>query len=216
MGFIRYLRLRMVCFQNTAAGGGPLIAPSPDGRYVAITGGWQQSHLWVYDMGRKTWTDLGEAEIHPDRDWDYIKPSWSPWFADSSRLAYFTHDNSVLSISTPDGKQRTDIQINGSAGLAAPSPDGRLLAYVTFEPRPRKERPDLQFWGGTRVWVASLIDKRDPRALTQKSVDETYDLRWANDHMLVFDRVADVVSYQQSRIWKAEVKDSLARRTIGQ
>jgi Tol biopolymer transport system component len=185
---------------------GPLIAPSPDGRYVAITGDWQQSHLWVYDMDRETWADLGEAKIHPDRDWDYIKPSWSPWFPDSTRLAYFTHENSVLSISTPDGQRRTDIQINGIAGLAAPSPDGHLLAYVTFDPRPRKQRPDLQFWGGTRVWVASLIGKPEPRAVTQKSIDETYDLRWANDHTLVFDRVADVVFYKQSRIWKAEVK----------
>jgi hypothetical protein len=89
--------------------------------------------------------DLGEADIHPDRDWDYTKPSWNPWFADSSRLAYFTHNNSVLSVSTPDAQQRTDIQIDGTGGLAAPSPDGHFIAYVRFEPRPRKERPDLQF-----------------------------------------------------------------------
>src|ERR1039457_1398143 len=87
---------------------GALIAPSPDGRYVGIVGGWSQSHLWVYDINLKKWAAVGEADIHPDRDWDYIKPSWNPWFADSSRLAYFTHDYSILSISTPDGKQRTD------------------------------------------------------------------------------------------------------------
>jgi hypothetical protein len=111
---------------------GALIAASPDGRYVAIVGGWSQSHLWVYDIELKKWAYLGDADIHPDRDWDYIKPSWNPWFGNSSRLAYFTHDNSVLSISTPDGKQRTDIQIDGPAGLATASPDGRFLAYVTF------------------------------------------------------------------------------------
>jgi hypothetical protein len=185
---------------------GALIAPSPDGRYVGIAGGWSQSHLWVYDIDLKKWGDLGEVDIHPDRDWDYIKPSWKPWFANSSRMAYFTHDSSVLTISTPDGKQRTDIQIGRPAGLAAPSPDGQSVAYVTFEPRPAKGRPDLQFWGGTRVWVASLIDKREPRAATQKSLDETYDLRWLDDHTLVFDRVADVLFYKQSRIWKAEVQ----------
>jgi hypothetical protein len=184
---------------------GALIAPSPDGRYVAITGGWQQSRLWVYDMDRKTWADLGEAEIQPDRDWDYIKPSWSPWFADSSRLAYFTHDHSVLSISTPDGKQRTGIQVGGTAGLAAPSPDSQLIAYVTFEPRPQKMRPDLQFWGGTRIWVVPVGGKPEPRPVTRKSLDETYDLRWLDDRTLVFDRVADVPFYQQARIWKAEV-----------
>ena len=52
--------------------------------------------------------------------------------------------------------------------------------------------------------------------MTQKSIDGTYDLRWANDHALVFDRVAEVIFYKKSRIWKAEVKDSLAKRTIGQ
>jgi hypothetical protein len=84
----------------------------------------------VYDIDLKKWTDLGEADIHPDRDWDYIKASWNPWFADGSRLAYFTHDHSILSISAPDGKQRKDIQINGTAGIASPSPDGQFIAYV--------------------------------------------------------------------------------------
>jgi hypothetical protein len=45
----------------------------------------------------------------------------------------------------------------------------------------------------------------EPRPVTQKSVDETYDLRWLDDHTLLFDRVADVVFYKQSRIWKADV-----------
>jgi hypothetical protein len=75
----------------------------------------------VYDIELKTWADLGEADIHPDRDWDYIKPSWNPWFADSSRLTYFTNDHSILSISTPDGNQRKNIQINVTAGIASPS-----------------------------------------------------------------------------------------------
>jgi Tol biopolymer transport system component len=184
---------------------GAMIAPSPDGKYLAIAGGWSQSHLWVYDIEQSNWADLGEASIHPDRDWDYIKPSWNPWFANSSRLAYFTRDNSVLSISAPNGKQRTDFQIDGRAGLAEPSPDGRSLAYVTFEPGPRKERSDLQFWGGTRIWVISLIRKAEPRPVTLKSPDEIYDLRWLGDHTLVFDRVADVPFYKQSRLWKVDV-----------
>jgi Tol biopolymer transport system component len=184
---------------------GDLIAPSPDGKYVAITGGWPQSHLWVYDIDRNHWADLGEASIHPDRDWDYIKPSWNPWFANSSRLVYFTQHSSVLSISDPDGKQRTDVQIDGKAGLAASSPDSQSLAYVTFEPRPRKERSDLQFWGETRVWVISLTGKGEPRPVTTTSRDETYDLRWLDGHTLVFDRVADVPFYRQSRLWKVDV-----------
>jgi hypothetical protein len=49
---------------------GALTAPSPDGRYVGIAGGRSQSHLWVYDIDLKEWADLGEADIHPNRDWD--------------------------------------------------------------------------------------------------------------------------------------------------
>jgi WD40 repeat protein len=184
---------------------GALIAPSPDGKYIAITGGWLQSHLWVYDIDRSNWADLGEASIHPDPNWEYIKPSWNPWFANSLRLAYFTRDNSVLSINAPDGKQRMDIQIEGRAGLATPSPDGQSLAYVTFEPRPRKERQDLQFWGGTRIWVIPLTVQPEPLPVTSKSPDETYDLRWLGDHALVFDRIADVPFYKQSRIWKVDL-----------
>jgi WD40-like Beta Propeller Repeat len=183
---------------------GSLVAPSPNGKYVAITGSWPQAHLWVYDRERKVWTDLGIAEIHPDPDWDYIKPSWNPWFADSSRLAYFTNKYSVLSLNAPDGKHSTDIKIGGPAGLATPSPDGRSIAYVTFEPCHRKGRPDLQFWGGTRVWVVALSGKSEPRPVTAKNLDETYDLRWLNNRTLVFDRIADVPFYRQSRIWKAE------------
>jgi hypothetical protein len=76
---------------------------------------------------------------------------------------------------------------------------------VTFEPRPRKMRPDLQFWGGTRIWVVPVGEHPKPRPVTEKSSEETYDVRWVNDHVLVFDRVADVLFYKQARIWKAEV-----------
>ena len=76
---------------------------------------------------------------------------------------------------------------------------------MSFEPRPQKERADLKFWGGTTVWVVSLIGKPEPRPVTPKSLDETYDLWWLADHTLVFDRVANVVFYKQSRIWKADV-----------
>jgi hypothetical protein len=186
---------------------GELVVPSPDGRYLAIaTTGWPYNTIWIYDTKLNHWAYLQDAEIHPDQNWDYIKPSWDPWFRDSSRLAYFTQNGSVLSISTPDGKERTLIKIDGLAGLAVPSPDGRQVAYVTFEPRPMKLRPDLQFWGGTRVWVVSLGDNPKPRTVTLKSLDETYDLRWLNDHALVFDRVADVPLYQQTRLWKADVE----------
>jgi hypothetical protein len=187
---------------------GELISPSPNGRYLAVTSSWSQSDLWVYDVELKKWTKLGDIQIHPDREWDYIKPSWSPWSADSSRLAYFSHNHSVLSISTPDGKQRSDIATDGIGGLAAPSPHGDFIAYVTFEPRPMRGRPDLQFWGGTTIWITSSSGRTKPFAITQKSLDEVYDLRWLDEQSLVFDRVADVPFYKQARIWKVVITAS--------
>jgi len=53
--------------------------------------------------------------------------------------------------------------------------------------------------------VVSLNGKPEPRPVTQKNLDETYDLRWLDDYTLVLDRVADVLFSKQSRIWKAEV-----------
>ncbi len=75
---------------------GELIATSPDGRYISVAGASTGSHIRIYDVELKKWTDLGEVEIHPNSDWDYIKPSWNPWFDDSSRLAFFTHSQSTF------------------------------------------------------------------------------------------------------------------------
>jgi len=126
----------------------------------------------------------------------------------SSRLAYFSHNHSVLSISTPDGKNRTDIAIGGIGGLAAPSPLGNFIAYVTFDPRPMRVRPDLKFWGGTTIWIVGSSGTPEPFAITKKNLDEIYDLRWLDEHSLVFDRVADVPFYKQSRIWKVSITAS--------
>jgi hypothetical protein len=63
----------------------------------------------------------------------------------------------------------------------------------------------MQFWGGTRIWLASTNGKPEPDPVTQKSLDETYDLPWLDDYTVVFDRVADGVFYEQARIWRARV-----------
>jgi hypothetical protein len=108
-------------------------------------------------------------------------------------------------ITTPDGRQKTEIMVNGHAGLPAASPDGQSIAYVTFEPRPMKVRPDLQFWVGTTILVIPISAGSKPRTITLKHPDEVYDLKWLNNGALVFDRVADEVLYQHARIWRAAV-----------
>jgi Tol biopolymer transport system component len=179
------------------------VVPSPRGRYLAVFGEVPTTNLRVYDMRSHTWTDLGEVTISPDEDWFYLQPNWNPWFADGSRLVFLK--NSKIVISSPDGTQQTEHNITGVAGLPVPSPDGESVAYVTYVPRPMKTRPDLQFWGGTTIWVVAASVGSTPRAVTEKSEDETYDLKWLNNSTVVFDRIADEAFYKNARIWKATV-----------
>lgn len=179
------------------------VVPSPNGRYLAVFRDASETDLRIYDLRSKLWTDLGAARIHPDDSWTYIQPNWNPWFADGSRLVFLR--DSTLVIASPDGTDKQEIKITGPAGLPAPSPDGQSIAYVTFEPRPKKIRPDLQFWGGTTIWMVSATPGSTPRPATEKNQDEVYDLKWLNDDTLVFDRIADVDWFKHARIWKAAV-----------
>jgi WD40-like Beta Propeller Repeat len=179
------------------------VVPSPDGRYLAVFGEFPQGVLRVYDLRLKSWTDLGRISIHPDKDWSYIQPDWNPWFADGSRLVFLR--DSTLVIARPDGKAKTEINIDGTAGLPVPSQDGQSIAYVTFEPHPSRLRPDLQFWGGTTIFVVSTSTGARARPITEKNQDEVYDLKWLGNDTLLFDRVADEVFYRHARIWKVAV-----------
>ena len=177
--------------------------PSPDGQYLAVFDDGSETNLRVYDLRHKSWKEFGRISIHPDSNWSYIQPDWSPWFADGSRLVFLR--DSTFVIVTPDGRDKTEIKIEGQAGLPTPSPDGKSIAYATFEPRPMKVRPDLQFWGGTTIMVVSTSTGSKPRPVTLKNSDEVYDLKWLNNGAIVFDRVADEQFYGHARIWKATV-----------
>jgi hypothetical protein len=179
---------------------GEFLVPSPDGKYLAVFDGSIGSHIWIYDNDREEWSDLGVLTVHPDEYWDHIKPTWNPWFPDSSRLAFISESN--LIVSTPDGSERISIPVGAHAGLAAPSPNGKSIAYVTFDPRPEESRPDLQFWGGTIIWIVSATPDAKPHAVTRKNSSETYDLKWWGDGVLLFDRVEDVPFLKNARIWK--------------
>jgi hypothetical protein len=168
---------------------GDVVVPSPDDRYLAVFGGNWRTDLWVYDMQLLRWSHLGPLTVHLDDDWDYIKATWNPWFADSSHLAYVS--GSPLVLSEPDGNAKRTIPIDGQAGRATPSPDGKSVAYLTFGPRPRSTRPDLQFWGGSIVWILPLTPEGKPTAVTEKNPATTYDLRWIGNNALIFDRFDD-------------------------
>lgn len=80
------------------------VIPSPDGRYLAVLGETPQTDLRVYDLRLASWTDFGQISIHPDKDWGYIQPNWSPWFVDGTRLVFLR--NSTLIVASPDGKKK--------------------------------------------------------------------------------------------------------------
>lgn len=184
---------------------GEFLAPSPDGRYLAIFDSNTPKDLWVYDTKLMKWFDLGPLTIEgDDYEWSYLQPNWSPWFADSSHLAFFSHSNLV--VSTPDGSEKISILTDARAGLGTPAPDGNLVAYVTFEPTPMKIRPNLQFWGGTTIWVVSTNPGSSPHPVTEKNPARTYDMKWLGLNTLIFDRVDDVSFYRHSRVWRVSVK----------
>jgi hypothetical protein len=178
-----------------------LIVPSPDGRYLAIAGtpSGNGFHLLVLEIQQGTSADLGEVTIHPDENWDYIKPSWNPWFRDGSRLTYIS--GNALYVATPDGIRKQKLLEVANGGLAVPSPDGKRIAYVTFTARPMKQRPDLKFWGGASVWVISSSGG-NPMRVTQPTEDTTYGLRWLGESALIFDRISDKPFYSHARVWK--------------
>jgi hypothetical protein len=177
------------------------IVPSPNERYLALIG---RDHLRIYDLLNRRWADLGKIVIHPDSDWDYIKPTWDPWFADSSKLVFATSDGIVTS--NPDGTSKDILTKPLSPyGLPVPSPDGKLVAFVTFASRPMQGRPDLKFWGGTTIWVAPTVPHSIAHAITTKDQDTTIDLRWIDNRNIVFDRIADEEFYEKARLWKVTI-----------
>jgi hypothetical protein len=168
---------------------GEWLAPSPDERYIAVGPGRLGRSLSVYDLRTKRWFDLGTAIMNPDRDWDWWEPSWNPWFAGSSQLAFFTTEG--LIVSSADGKaKRIVLRTQEPAGLAVPSPDGRSIAYATFASRPRNSgMGNSPIWNCTGIWVVGLDEPSHPRRLAGQSPASTYDLRWLDNQNLVFDRV---------------------------
>jgi Tol biopolymer transport system component len=176
--------------------------PSPDGRYLAM-GEVDAGHsLWMYDTVEKKLANLGKVTIHVDPGWDYNKPGWNPWFADGKHLAFFS--GASLYVASPDGKNRRELLKEDHGGLAIPSPDGRLIAYATFSPRPVKGRKDLEFWGGSSLWIVPTGGGA-PTQVTNPSEEETYDLRWLTQESLIFDRIGEGMFNGHARIWTVPI-----------
>ena len=165
---------------------GDLLAPSPDERYVAVGPDRPKRLLSVYNVQEKSWVDLGGIVVSPDLGWRDMGPSWDPWFADSSRLAFFTEEG--LIVSSPDGRQKhVVVRTSEPAGLAVPSPDGRLIAYATFASRSQTNSlGNSPIWNCTGIWVVGTEAPAEPVRLTGPAPESTFDLRWLDNEHLIF------------------------------
>jgi hypothetical protein len=178
-----------------------LVVPSPNEQYLAVAS--NGGRLAIYNVRTKKSVDLGVVQIHPSADWDYMKPTWDPWFSDSSALIFSTGKS--LYISSPDGSRVEEIGSKVSGYLPVPSPDGKSVAYATFVGRPMGVRPDLTFWGDAAIWVIKRGQNESVR-LTLSTRDTTLDLRWLDAATLIFDRLSDqAFPDKHTRIWTAKV-----------
>ena len=91
-----------------------------------------------------------------------------------------------------------------STHLGKPTPDGTLVAYATFSPRPLKIRKELNFWGASTLWIVPS-EGGAPTQITSASDDETYDLRWLTQDSLIFDRISEGLFNEHARIWIVSV-----------
>ncbi len=184
-----------------------LVVPSPNEQYIAIAS--NDGELVVYNVGTKKSVSVGHAILSPDKNWDYMKPSWNPWFSDSSALCFST--GSSLYVASPDGSRVEEVGRNVQGYLPVPSPDGRSIAYVSFVARPMSIRPDLTFWGDAAIWIIHREEKESLR-VTLPTQDTTLDLRWLDATTLIFDRMSDqAFPDRHIRIWTVKVPDKPRR-----
>jgi WD40-like Beta Propeller Repeat len=175
------------------------VVPSPDGRYLAVFDEEWDKDLWVYDTQSSAWSDLGPVTIYPDYEWRYMKGSWNPWFADSSRLVYLS--GSDLVVSNPYGNVEWRFPIQDHAGVPTPSPDGKSVAYLTLPPRPQGSLSPSPVREGAAIWILPLAQGASSFAVTRKTPERILDLKWLGNKALVFDRIDNEMFPLHARIW---------------
>lgn len=176
--------------------------PSPDGKRVASLT--QGTKLLRVTDPHGSLTEIGEVFDCPVLDWEWMGSTWSPWSPDGSSVAFVSSQNDIV-LASPDGRVRKTVtRPTRPAALPTVSPDGRHVAFVTYDPTPLRGRPDLEFYGGAVVWVAPNRAGGKAVAVTKSRPETCFHLRWLGDSALVFDRLKPT-PYDSPRIFKVEI-----------
>jgi len=115
------------------------VSLSPDGQRIALQIDQATVEIWVYDLGRMTFTRL----VH---GWDHGSPVWSP---DGTRVMFESNRSTfALFWQLADGsgpEERLTADLPAYANVDSWSPDGRFLVFTQYNQGDR----DLWIWSAT-------------------------------------------------------------------
>ncbi len=181
----------------------PLTNWSPDGRYLQLSG---DASWLIIDLQ----ADNASYEIE-NVDVGTIPGDWSSrcdsnrWSKDGTRLTFVR--NGQIWVSDALGKNPKQITFDSTRKVSPVfSPDGRFIAYLTWQPDARRHYPRL---GPTDLWV---VDVESTLALrvTSPATARINSLDWLNDHTLIFDRLQD----EEKSVFRDVPSSSLRRLSL--
>ena len=148
------------------------LALSPDGSRVAVTAENFTSDvadLWVYDVARAVRTRL----TFDTTKWN-LGPVWSP---DGQRIAFSSNrkDPSDLYVKPASGPGAEELLFAGgdAEAVVSWSPDGRFLAYVSYEARAVSQLSMTSPQVPADLWILPLFGDRKPFPFAQTPFRET-------------------------------------------
>jgi len=159
----------------------PLTKWSPNGRYVQLSG---ESSWLIIDL--QTRNAMYEIEMD-----DTVFPGdchsrceGNPWSKDAARLAFVR--NGQIWVSDALGRNAKQVTFDSTRKVSPVfSPDGRSIAYLTWQPDSRRHYLQL---GPTDLWVVDVESTLVIR-LTSRATGRINNLDWLDDHTLIFDRL---------------------------
>lgn len=162
-------------------GGVPRSTWSPDGRYVQLATG---SGWTIIDMRTLTSHRIENVDATGSGgDCGYRQCRWSPWAHDGTRLTFLR--GGQVWLADPDGQGAKQLTFDSSR-KASPtfSPDGRAVAYLTWQPDDRLHYTRL---GPADLWVVDTPTTLAAR-VTAPSSGHINSFDWLDDDTLIFDR----------------------------